>query len=99
MIDKKLQQDLRERFSPEGSMLRKQQLRMLEILLYIDKVCKEHGIRYWLSSGTLLGAVRHGGFIPWDDDLDVEMMSNRLSSKVLPTLITSPVAFICVPSF
>lgn len=74
MIDKKLQQDLRERFSPEGSMLRKQQLRMLEILLYIDKVCKEHGIRYWLSSGTLLGAVRHGGFIPWDDDLDIEMM-------------------------
>lgn len=74
MIDEKLQQELRERFNPEGSMLRKQQLRMLEILLYIDKVCKENNIKYWLSSGTLLGAVRHGGFIPWDDDLDIEML-------------------------
>ena len=52
MIDAKLQQSLRERFNPEGSMLRRQQLRMLEILLYVDRVCKEHNIRYWLSSGT-----------------------------------------------
>ena len=74
MIDSQLQQELRERFNPDGSMLRKQQLRMLEILLYIDKVCKENNINYWLSSGTLLGAVRHGGFIPWDDDLDIEML-------------------------
>lgn len=74
MIEAKLQQELRERFNPDGSLLRKQQLRMLDILLYVDKVCKEHNIRYWLSSGTLLGAVRHGGFIPWDDDLDIEML-------------------------
>lgn len=74
MIDYQLQQQLRERFNPDGSMLRKQQLRMLEILLYIDKICKENDIKYWLSSGTLLGAVRHGGFIPWDDDLDIEML-------------------------
>ena len=74
MIEQKLQRELRERFNPDGSLLRKQQLRMLDILLYVDKVCKEHNIRYWLSSGTLLGAVRHGGFIPWDDDLDIEML-------------------------
>lgn len=74
MIDQQIQAKLREKFNPEGSMLRKQQLRMLEILLYIDKVCKENNIKYWLSSGTLLGAVRHGGFIPWDDDLDIEML-------------------------
>ena len=74
MIDQVIQAKLREKFNPDGSMLRKQQLRMLEILLYIDKVCKENNINYWLSSGTLLGAVRHGGFIPWDDDLDIEMM-------------------------
>lgn len=73
MISLKLQQELRERFNPDGSMLRRQQLRMLEILLHVDKICKEHNIHYWLSSGTLLGAVRHGGFIPWDDDLDIEM--------------------------
>lgn len=74
MIDAQLQQQLRERFNPDGSMLRRQQLRMLDILLYIDKVCKDNDIKYWLSSGTLLGAVRHGGFIPWDDDLDIEML-------------------------
>ncbi len=44
-----------------------------EILDVIDKVCVENGLRYSLAYGTLLGAVRHGGFIPWDDDVDVMM--------------------------
>lgn len=65
---------LRDRFNPEGSLLRQHQQRMLEMLLSFDAICRRHGIRYWLSSGTLLGCVRHGGFIPWDDDLDVEML-------------------------
>lgn len=65
---------LKERYSPEGSDLRKLQLRMLEILNEVDKICRKHQIHYWLSSGTLLGAVRHGGFIPWDDDLDIEIL-------------------------
>ena len=73
-VSKSLNEELRERYNPEGSILRKQQLRMLDILLHIDKICNEHNIPYWLSSGTLLGAVRHGGFIPWDDDVDIEML-------------------------
>ena len=67
-------EELRERFNPEGSLLRRQQIRMLEILLEVDRICKKHDIPYWLSSGTLIGAMRHDGFIPWDDDLDIEMM-------------------------
>lgn len=67
-------QELKERFNPEGSLLRKQQHRMTELLLAVDRVCRRHNISYWLSSGTLLGAVRHGGYIPWDDDLDIEML-------------------------
>lgn len=60
---------------PKASgFLREYQLALLEILKEFDKVCCKNGIRYWLSGGTLLGAKRHGGFIPWDDDVDVDMM-------------------------
>lgn len=67
-------EELRQRFSPDGSLLRRQQLRMLDILKEVDRIAKRHDIPYWLSSGTLIGALRHDGFIPWDDDLDIEMM-------------------------
>ena len=53
--------------------IRPLQLRILEILLVIDKVCREHGLRYYLAAGTMLGAVRHKGFIPWYDDVDIAM--------------------------
>ncbi len=47
--------------------------KILEVMKYIDAVCKKHGIVYYMMGGTALGAVRHGGFIPWDDDLDIFM--------------------------
>ena len=45
----------------------------LDMLMQLDNVCTKHNLRYFLSYGSLLGAIRHNGFIPWDDDLDVVM--------------------------
>jgi lipopolysaccharide cholinephosphotransferase len=56
-----------------GTDLRRAQLVMLRLLKIFDALCAEYGLRYWLDAGTLLGAARHRGFIPWDDDIDVMM--------------------------
>jgi lipopolysaccharide cholinephosphotransferase len=60
--------------SEGDTVLRQAQLVLLRMMKIIDYLCRKHGIRYWLCSGTLLGAVRHKGFIPWDDDLDICML-------------------------
>ena len=58
----------------EKELLRKVQLTQLEIAKEIRRVCDENNIRYFLACGTFLGAVRHQGFIPWDDDMDIGML-------------------------
>ena len=57
-----------------NGVMRQIQLLSVELLRLFDNICKKHEIQYWLDYGTLLGAVRHKGFVPWDDDIDVAML-------------------------
>ena len=62
----------------------------LEVLKFVDMVCRKYGIKWFADCGTLLGAVRHGGYVPWDDDLDICMfredydLFNQVAPKELP---------------
>ncbi len=84
-IGAEMAEQLRQRYNPEGSALRRDQRLLLDMLLILDEVCRQHNIQWWLSSGTLLGAARHGGFIPWDDDMDIVMLRKdyRRLEKIL----------------
>lgn len=65
--------DYREREICNGVTTRQLQLKSLEILKYFQKICEENHLRYWGGGGTCIGALRHQGFIPWDDDIDIFM--------------------------
>ncbi len=66
--------------------LRKIQMIQLEMLIEVDRICRKCGIHYNIIAGTLLGAIRHGGFIPWDDDADVALLRSEYDKfvSVLP---------------
>lgn len=67
---------------PAEGQTRLIQLSNLKLLQELDYVCKENGLKYWLDFGTAIGAVRHKGFVPWDDDIDTGMMRNDYNKIV-----------------
>ncbi len=72
-----LEGEIRDGFYVE-SMMKKTWAAQLEVLNDVDKICRKHDIQYFADWGTLLGAIRHKGFIPWDDDMDITMKHQDL---------------------
>ena len=83
------------KYNPDGSALRDYQLRLLDLLSEFARLCEENGITWWIDSGTLIGAMRHGGFIPWDDDLDVCVLRSDLPRirKILRGCALAPFSY------
>lgn len=67
----------------------------MELLVYFDNLCRQHNLRYFVDYGTLLGAVRHKGFIPWDDDIDVVMFRDEYEKlkMIAQDTVSSPFFF------
>lgn len=70
--------------------LKEVQAKAVEILVYIDNICRSNNLHYTLFYGTLIGVERHKGFIPWDDDIDIVMPrpDYELLIKILKTILT-----------
>ena len=85
-----LEGEIRDGFYVE-SMMKKTWAAQMEVLAEVDRVCKKNNIQYFADWGTLLGAVRHKGFVPWDDDMDICMKRpdyNRfleIAEKIMPS--------------
>lgn len=82
-------------YNCDGTVLRRMQLRMLDMLVEVDKIFRKNVIPYWLEYGTLLGAIRHKGFIPWDDDIDICILRKdyKRARKALTQCLPENMAF------
>lgn len=79
--DNYFQKEVREGFEV-ASMMKRAWAGQLEVLQVIREICEKHNIKWFADYGTLLGAVRHKGFIPWDDDMDIGMTRDQLNKFI-----------------
>lgn len=83
-----------EKIDLTGKEFRRLQLIQLDLLKELDRVCRANNITYTVSDGSLLGAVRHKGFIPWDDDIDVSMLREEYEKfKKVANQLNSDIAY------
>ena len=75
--------------------MNEQQKRAFTAMLYIKEICENNGINYYLLAGSTLGAVRHGGFIPWDDDIDIGIKIDDIN-KLETLLVSLPEPYIYI---
>lgn len=91
---------LREKYNPDGSLLRRDQLELVRMIDVVAEICEKNNIPWWLSSGTLLGAARHEGFIPWDDDVDIVLLKRdyKRLKRILLKFQSEEFVFHCTES-
>ena len=77
--------------------IRPLQLHLLDILLSFQQVCEKQGLKYYMVDGSLLGAMRHKGFIPWDDDMDIAMPRDDYERLIQHSKewLPEPLEFVC----